>query len=62
MKIVELTTGLFPDADRVGAAVSVLETAHEIERRDASALAPNDAAAWEEIARAVLGADLVVTL
>jgi hypothetical protein len=29
---------------------------------DVSALDPNDDSAWEEIATAVLGADLIVTL
>ncbi len=62
MKLVELKTGLFPDATRVAEAVTTLDGAHEVARIDASQLAPNDDAAWEEIASAVLGADLIVTL
>ena len=62
MKIVELDTGLFPDAPRVAASVTTLEGAHEVTRIDASKLDKNDDTAWEEIATAVLGADLIVTL
>jgi hypothetical protein len=62
MKVVELNTGLFPDAPRVDAALAALEGAHEVERIDVSELDTNDESAWEEIATAVLGADLIVTL
>ena len=62
MKVVEMITGLFPDAPRVAAAVATLEGAQEVERVDVSQLDPNDDSAWEEIATAVLGADLIVTL
>ena len=62
MKIVEMSTGLFPDAPRVEAALATLEGAHEVEKVDVSQLNPKDDTAWEEIATAVLGADLIVTL
>jgi hypothetical protein len=62
MKVVEMTTGLFPDAPRVEEAVATLTRTHDVEKLDVSALDPNDDSAWEEIATAVLGADLIVTL
>ena len=62
MKIVEIDTGLFPDAPRVDTVLATLEPTHEVARFDARALDPNDDPAWEEIATAVLGADLIVTL
>lgn len=62
MRIVELDTGLFPDAPRVAEAVATLDGEQEITRLDARDLDPKDSTAWEEIATAVLGADLIVTL
>ncbi|HCQ64936.1 MAG TPA: hypothetical protein DIU07_07100 [Rhodobacteraceae bacterium] len=62
MKIVELNTGLFPDGPRVDAAIATLNSAHEVEQIDARQLDKNDEPAWEAIASAVLGADLIVTL
>jgi len=62
MKLLELDTGLFPDAPRVDAAIATLATAAEVTRLDLSRLTPEDDTAWEEIATAVLGADLIVTL
>ena len=62
MKIVEVKTGLFPDADRVAEAVSENETAHDVERHDVTGIAADDGAAWEKVAEAVLSADKVVTL
>jgi len=62
MKIVELKTGLFPDAPRVAEAVSETETAHSVERHDVSGLSPDDGDAWAKVAEAVLAADMVVTL
>jgi len=62
MKVVEITTGLFPDAARVAEAVATLEAKGEVARHDVRTLDPKDDAAWEEIASAVLGADLIVTL
>lgn len=62
MKIVELKTGLFPDADRVAQAVTQNETAHEIERHDVTGLAPDDTQSWASLAEAVLSAEMVVTL
>jgi hypothetical protein len=62
MKIVELNTGLFPDAPRVETALTTLDSAHDVARLDTRQLDTNDDTAWEEIATAVLGADLIVTL
>ena len=62
MTIVELKTGLFPDAARVAAAVATLRDAHEVKEVDVAGLAADDGAAWAKVARAVLAADLVVTL
>ena len=62
MKIVELNTGLFPDAPRVEAALTGLGGAHDVVRVDTRPLDKNDDTAWAEIASAVLGADLIVTL
>lgn len=62
MKIVELKTGLFPDADRVAEAVAHIEPAPDVSRHDVSGLAPDDADGWAKVAEAVLSADMVVTL
>ncbi len=62
MKIVELDTGLFPDAPRVAEALATLEETSDITRLDAGALDPKDDTAWAEIASALLGADKIVTL
>ena len=62
MKVVEMSTGLFPDAPRVEAALVTLEGVHEVEKFDVSQLDPKNDTAWEAIATAVLGADLIVTL
>jgi len=62
MKIVELKTGLFPDAERVAEAVTQNEKAHVVERHDVAGLEPDDAQSWAKVAEAVLSADTVVTL
>jgi hypothetical protein len=62
MKILELNTGLFPDAPRVAEAVETLRGAQEIDRADVTGLAPDDEEGWAAVARAILAADLVVTL
>jgi len=59
MNVVELQTGLFPDAARVEEALATLD---DVAKFDVSQLDPQDDAAWAEIASAVLGADLIVTL
>jgi hypothetical protein len=62
MKILELRTGLFPDADAVVNAIRTQERAHDVARMDATGLSPNDEDGWAAIAAAVLEADLVVTI
>lgn len=62
MKIVELKTGLFPDAARVAEAVAEIETAHNVAHLDVSGLGPDDTDPWAEVAEAILSSDMVVTL
>jgi len=60
MRVVELKTGLFPDASRVAEALETLDD--DLARLDLSQLDPDDEAAWADVVSAVLGADLIVTL
>jgi len=62
MKIVQLKTGLFPDAARVEEAVETLRSAQDVTDIDLTGLAQSDAAAWTDVARKLLAAELVVTL
>jgi hypothetical protein len=62
MTILELKTGLFPDAERVDAAVETLRGTHTVERADTTGLAPDDTDGWAQVVRAILSADQVVTL
>lgn len=62
MKILALNTGLFPDKGAVEAALDTLEGAQAVERADLTGLAPEDEDGWAAVARAVLAADLIVTL
>jgi hypothetical protein len=61
-RIVEVKTGLFPDAETVAAAIAAGAAKVEITRLDVSGLAPDDEAGWQKAAEAILGADLIVTL
>jgi hypothetical protein len=61
-RIIELKTGLFPDAETVAAALAASAASVEVVRLDVSDLAPEDREAWEEAAEAILAADLTVTL
>ncbi len=61
-RIVEVRTGLFPDAETVAAAVAASAATVEVTRVDVTGLAPDDEAEWQRAAEAILGADLVVTL
>lgn len=60
-RIVELKTGLFPDAETVAAALAATAGV-EVVRLDISGLAADDEEAWKQAAEAILGADLTVTL
>lgn len=62
MKILQLKTGLFPDADTVGRAVETLQGAHDVTHMDIEDLSPDDEDAWGAVAAAVLAADMLVTL
>jgi hypothetical protein len=60
-RIVQLKTGLFPDAETVAAALAGTAGATVV-RLDISELAAEDEEAWKRAAEAILGADLTVTL
>ncbi|TYB82139.1 hypothetical protein [Maritimibacter fusiformis] len=60
--ILELKTGLFPDAERVAEAVETLGGTLTVARADTTGLAPDDTDGWAAVARAILSADLIVTL
>ncbi|MCT8970926.1 hypothetical protein [Microbaculum marinisediminis] len=62
MKILELQTGLFPDAALVAQAVETLHAGNAVEKADVTRLSRDDEHGWAEVARAILAADLVVTL
>ena len=62
MNILELKTGLFPDAGTVAGAVETLEGAHDVTRMDITGLSPDDEDAWGAVAAAVLAADMLITL
>jgi hypothetical protein len=59
MKIVELRTGLFPDAQAVAAALCRLESRHGIARVDVSQPELGDED-WDRALAAILDSDLVV--
>lgn len=61
-RIIEMKTGLFPDAETVAAAIAACAAKVEVVRLDVSGLAPDDREAWEKAAEAILDADLTVTL
>ena len=62
MRILQIETGLFPDAARVAEAVQTLRGTHVIEKTDVTGLAPGDDDAWAKLARAIMAADRIVTL
>lgn len=64
MKILELETGLFPDARTVSAALRQMDPAHRVESIDlADCLRRRslDDEAWERAIDAILGSDLTIT-
>ncbi len=61
-RVVELKTGLFPDAETVAAAIAANAASVEVVRLDVSELAPQDLEAWKRAVEAILAADLTVTL
>ncbi len=61
MNVLELDSGLFPDRDRVAAALRDLESGHRVERIDIGAAAC-ETADWDRIVAAILAADKVITV
>jgi hypothetical protein len=59
MKILELRTGLFPDAKAVAAALCRLVPEHGISRIDVS-LSGLEEEAWDRALAAILASDLIV--
>lgn len=59
MTIVELHTGLFPDARTVAAALAELRPRHDVARVDVSPANLGDEA-WDRALGAILASDLVV--
>ncbi|WP_436640676.1 hypothetical protein [Microbaculum sp. FT89] len=62
MKMLELQTGLFPDAALVARAMETLHAGNAVEKADVTRLSSDDEDGWAEVARAILAADLVVTI
>ncbi|MCL4747210.1 MAG: hypothetical protein KJZ83_17595 [Burkholderiaceae bacterium] len=65
MKIVELHTGLFPDAQTVVAALRQAETTHRVESIDLAAYLRRqepEAEFWDRAIASILESDLAITL
>jgi hypothetical protein len=60
LKILELHTGLFPDAQTVVAALRRLEPAHRVDSIDVSRRDLKDED-WDRAIAAILGSDLTIT-
>ena len=60
--ILELNTGLFPDADTVAQAIATRQGNDRVIRLDVTGSQPDDTESWEAAAAAIISADLVVTL
>jgi len=65
MKILELNTGLFPDAQTVSAALRQMAPTHRVESIDLAASLrrrdPEDEA-WDRAVAAILACDLTITI
>lgn len=61
-KILELNTGVFPDADTLAAALAARETTDCVAYLDVRALTEDQTEDWDAAVAAILEADLVVTL
>ena len=61
MKILELNTGLFPDAQTVAAALRQLEPAHRVDSIDLRRPDLQDPD-WDRVVAAILASDLTITL
>lgn len=62
MTILELNTGLFPDAGTVAKSIATREGRDQVVRLDVSGLQPDDTESWDAAAAAIISADLVVTV
>jgi len=62
MTILELNTGLFPDAETVAKSIATREGPDQIVHQDVSGLTPDDTDSWDAVAAEIISADLVVTL
>lgn len=60
MKILELNTGLFPDAQTVVGALRRMEPAHRVELIDLRRRDMEDEA-WDSVVDAILDSDLTIT-
>jgi hypothetical protein len=61
VKILELNTGLFPDAQTVSAALRQMEPAHRVESIDLRRRDMEDEA-WDRVVDAILDSDLTITI
>lgn len=61
MKIVQLNTGLFPDAQTVIAALRRMEAAHSVESIDLRCQ-DVESEAWDKAVAVILAADLTITI
>lgn len=61
MKIVQLNTGLFPDAQTVMAALRRMEAAHRVESIDLR-YQDVESEAWDKAVAAILASDLTITI
>jgi hypothetical protein len=61
VKILELNTGLFPDAQTVSAALRRMEAAHRVESIDLRHRDMEDEA-WDRVIAAILDSDLTITI
>ena len=63
MRILQLETGLFPDAEAVRQAIDVLkEGSHEVSRVDLTAVAAEDDGTWDAVVQKIMAADKVATV
>lgn len=60
MNVVQLDTGLFPDAQTVVAALRRMEPAHRVEHIDLRGQDVEDEA-WDRVVAAILASDLTIT-
>ena len=61
MKILELDTGLFPDAQTVIAALRQMDSTHVVESIDLRCQEMDDEA-WDRAVAAILSSDLTITI